>query len=77
MTIARRAPHDDFAMSVSDIGEHLGVSREVATQELRKALRSARRVARDRGLEGPWVEALRHLDHAGPVSDPPTTSISR
>ena len=78
------APHqpsilgrDEYSMSLLEIADALGCSRQAVDQILRRAMGKAQKVARSRGLEGPWLEALRELDQTGPTAALPTLTTRR
>ena len=65
------------SMSLAQIADALGCSRQAVDQILRRAMGKAQKVARSRGLEGPWLEALRELDQIGPSAALPAITTRR
>ena len=73
LAFERAAP----SMSLAQIADALGCSRQAVDQILRRAMGKAQKAARARGLEGPWLEALRELDQTGPTAALPTLITRR
>jgi DNA-directed RNA polymerase sigma subunit (sigma70/sigma32) len=73
LAFERAAP----SMSLAQIADALGCSRQAVDQLLKRAMDKARKAAQARGLEGPWLEALRELDQTGPSAALPTINTRR
>jgi len=65
------------AMSLAQIADALGCSRQAVDQILRRSLDKARKAARAKGLEADWIEALKQLDQTGPTAALPTLTTRR
>ena len=65
------------AMSLAQIADAMNCSRQAVDQLLKRAMAKAQKVARARGLEADWVEALKQLDQTGPTAALPTITTRR
>ena len=65
------------SMSLAQIADALGCSRQAVDQILRRAMGKAQKVAQARGLEADWIEALQELDQTGPTAALPTLITRR